>query len=69
MFAKSPVLLAVIRRPGCMFCRREAIYLSAMKDKLDAKNVRLIGVVHETKGVEEFKPYLAGDTFFDPEVS
>lgn len=58
-------MLAVIRRPGCMFCRREASYLSAMKDKLDAKNVQLIGVVHETKGVEEFKPYLKGHVFFD----
>ncbi|KAI6189813.1 Selenoprotein U [Aphelenchoides bicaudatus] len=67
LFEKSPVLLAVIRRPGCMFCRREAKYLSDMKDKLDAKNVKLIGVVHETKGVKEFQPYLSGDVFFDPE--
>lgn len=40
-----------------------------MKDKLDAKNVQLVGVVHETKGAEEFKPYLKGDLYFDPEVS
>jgi thiol-disulfide isomerase/thioredoxin len=68
LFEKGPVLLAVIRRPGCMFCRREASQLSALKDKLDAKNVRLVGVVHETLGVEEFKPYLGGDVYFDQEV-
>jgi len=67
LFAKGPVLMAVIRRPGCMFCRREVGHLSAMKEKLDAKGVRLIGVVHETLGVEEFKPYLKGDVYFDAE--
>ncbi|KAI6228902.1 Selenoprotein U [Aphelenchoides fujianensis] len=83
LFAKSPVLLYAIRRPGCMFCRRqvppcfpnpihsfdcsEAEQLSSLKGKLDSKGVRLVGVVHETLGVEEFKPYLKGDVFFDPE--
>jgi len=67
LFDKSAVLLAVIRRPGCMFCRREASQLSAMKSQLDAKNVKLVGVVHETKGVEQFKPYLEGEVYFDPE--
>lgn len=57
-----------VRRPGCTFCRREASTISSIKDKLDAKGVKLIGVVHESLGVEEFKPYFKGDLFLDTEV-
>ena len=58
----------VVRRPGCVFCRREAKYLSHLKDKFDAKNVRLIGVVHEKLEISSFRPFLNGDVFFDSEV-
>lgn len=58
----------MIRRPGCLFCRREASQLSDMKAKFDQKRVKMIAIVHETKGVEEFKPYFKGDVYFDPEV-
>uniref|UniRef100_A0A914D3R7 Peroxiredoxin-like 2A n=1 Tax=Acrobeloides nanus TaxID=290746 RepID=A0A914D3R7_9BILA len=56
-----------VRRPGCAFCRKEAKELSSIKDQLDKAGVRLLGVVHETKGVNEFKPYLAGDVYYDSE--
>lgn len=58
----------VIRRPGCSFCRREAINISGLSDKLNAKGVRLIGVLHEFLGAEEFKPYFKGDLYLDLEV-
>jgi hypothetical protein len=39
-----------------------------MKAKFDQKRVKMIAIVHETKGVEEFKPYFKGDVYFDPEA-
>jgi hypothetical protein len=65
---EGPVLLAVIRRPGCVLCRREAGELSKLKTELDARGIRLIGVVHETLGVEEFRPYLQGPIYYDEKV-
>uniref|UniRef100_A0A7E4VIQ2 Peroxiredoxin-like 2A n=1 Tax=Panagrellus redivivus TaxID=6233 RepID=A0A7E4VIQ2_PANRE len=67
LFDAKPTLVMAVRRPGCTFCRKEAKDLSQIKDKLDAAGVQLVGVVHETKGVDDFKPFLAGDVYFDSE--
>uniref|UniRef100_A0A914E004 Peroxiredoxin-like 2A n=1 Tax=Acrobeloides nanus TaxID=290746 RepID=A0A914E004_9BILA len=67
IFDQGPVLVMAVRRPGCAFCRKEAKELSSIKDQLDKAGVRFLGVVHETKGVNEFKPYLAGDVYYDSE--
>jgi hypothetical protein len=42
--------------------------LSSLKPELDQKGIPLIGVVHETTGVEEFKPFLKGDIYLDDKV-
>lgn len=42
--------------------------MSKLKQELDACGVRLIGVVHETLGVEEFRPYLQGPIYYDEKV-
>ena len=42
--------------------------LSSLTPELDHKGVPLIGVVHETIGVEEFKPYFKGDIYLDEKV-
>ena len=63
----SPLLVMAVRRPGCTFCRREASTISGITEKLNAKGVRLIGVVHESLGVDEFRPYLKGDLYLDVE--
>lgn len=59
----------VIRRPGCVLARRETGELSKLKDQLDEKGVHLIGVVHETLGVEEFRPYFQGPIYYDEKVN
>jgi len=57
--AHMPMLIYVIRRPGCTFCRSEASRISEeFGPKLREKNVSVIGVVHETLGAEEFRPFL-----------
>jgi hypothetical protein len=52
-----------------VLCRREAGELSKLNEELDARGVRLIGVVHETLGVEEFRPFLQGPIYYDEKVS
>lgn len=68
IFDKGPVLVMAVRRPGCTFCRKEATELSQIKDKLDAAGVRFMGVVHEYQGVDQFKPFLKGDVYYDTQV-
>jgi len=69
LFARrSPMLIYVVRRPGCPFCRGQAsrIY-DELGTKLDEKQVSLVGVFHETLGVEEFRPFLKGaELYYDP---
>jgi thiol-disulfide isomerase/thioredoxin len=59
-----------VRRPGCGFCRKEAAQLCSIGKQLGEKGVRVVGVVHETLGVNEFRPFLgcADSIYFDPEV-
>lgn len=47
---------------------QEASRLSSLKPALDQKSIPLIGVVHETIGVEEFKEFFKGDIYLDSEV-
>lgn len=42
--------------------------MSTLKEDLDRAGVALYAVVHETRGVDEFKPYLSGDVYLDVEV-
>lgn len=35
---------------------------------MDARGVRLHAVVHEILGAEEFKPFIKGNVYLDPEV-
>ena len=58
-----------VRRPGCPFCRKEAKELSTLKPDLDSAGIRLMAVVHETLGVNEFKPFFDGDVYYDKDVS
>uniref|UniRef100_A0A915EF99 Peroxiredoxin-like 2A n=1 Tax=Ditylenchus dipsaci TaxID=166011 RepID=A0A915EF99_9BILA len=67
IFYQSPVLVFAVRRPGCAFCREQASALSKIVEKLNNHGVRLVGVVHETLGVDEFRPFLKGDLYFDKE--
>uniref|UniRef100_A0A914WST4 Peroxiredoxin-like 2A n=1 Tax=Plectus sambesii TaxID=2011161 RepID=A0A914WST4_9BILA len=63
----QPTLVMAVRRPGCLLCREEAAALSALKPELDKAGIRLCGVVHETRGVDKFKPYFQGDLYYDVE--
>jgi len=46
-------------------CREEAAELSSLKPELDAHGVTLYAVVHETRGVDEFRNFFKGDIYLD----
>lgn len=48
-------------------CREEALGLSSLQPELSALGVELYAVVHQTLGVEEFRPFFKGDIFLDSE--
>ncbi|CAB3998381.1 Hypothetical predicted protein [Paramuricea clavata] len=60
MQCKQTVLASAVS-----LCREEASVLSSLKAELDQRGIPLIGVVHETIGVEEFKPFFKGDIYLD----
>eukprot|EP00795_Rhopilema_esculentum_P005329 gene5329-499_t len=43
----------------------EAAGLSSLKGDLDNLGIKLVGIVHERKGTEEFKSFLKGPLFLD----
>ena len=42
--------------------------MSSLKPQLDEMGFRLFAVVHELKGVEQFKPFFDGEIYLDAEV-
>ncbi|KIH60545.1 hypothetical protein ANCDUO_09203 [Ancylostoma duodenale] len=69
LFSKGPTMVMAVRRPGCMLCRKEAAELSTLEPNMKAAGINLVAVVHETKGVNDFKPYFKGEVYFDKESS
>ncbi|KHJ98628.1 hypothetical protein OESDEN_01382 [Oesophagostomum dentatum] len=67
LFSKAPTMVMAVRRPGCLLCRKEAAELSSLEPNMKAAGINLIAVVHETKGVDNFKPYFKGDVYYDKE--
>ena len=47
---------------------QEASELSSLLPHLRAAEYKLYAVVHEKRGVEEFRPFFKGDIFLDEEV-
>jgi len=51
-------------------CREEAKELSSLVPKLNENKIKLVGVVHETLGVDLFRPYFPnGEIYYDPNRS
>uniref|UniRef100_A0A183C4I5 Peroxiredoxin-like 2A n=1 Tax=Globodera pallida TaxID=36090 RepID=A0A183C4I5_GLOPA len=44
---------------GCAFCRKQASALCNARDRFADKGVRVVGVVHEQLGVDQFRPFLS----------
>lgn len=67
LWASQPAVVYVVRRPGCALCREHALDLSAKAAEFKSIGVRLVGVVHETLGADEFARdfFPNGELFFD----
>ncbi|KAI8923445.1 hypothetical protein BC831DRAFT_34525 [Entophlyctis helioformis] len=53
--AGKPILLLVVRRPGCVLCRHEAGELLAFRETIERCGIQLVAVVKEALGTEEFR--------------
>lgn len=69
LWKEQPAIIFVVRRPGCPLCREHALDLSNKQPEFAAKGVKLVGVVHEKLGVEEFSSgfFKNGEIYFDEE--
>lgn len=48
-------------------CREEAKELSSLQPQFEASGFSLIGIVHEKRGVDAFRPYLNAPIYLDAE--
>ncbi|CAN7939619.1 unnamed protein product [Ixodes hexagonus] len=57
------------RRFACPYCRLDAVRLSQIKPQLDKANVRLVGIGHESVGLEDFQKqdFFKGELYIDVE--
>ncbi|CAM9525384.1 unnamed protein product, partial [Discosporangium mesarthrocarpum] len=68
LWKEHPAVVFVVRRPGCPLCREHGKeLLSEKQPDMEAMGVRLVGVVHEKLGVEEFQTgfFKNGEVYFD----
>jgi len=67
LWKDQTVVIAFLRRFGCIFCRQQAQEISALEPILTQNNVKLVGIGLEELGVEEFVSgnYLSGDLYID----
>ncbi|KAJ1991546.1 hypothetical protein H4R33_001304 [Dimargaris cristalligena] len=63
----NPCLILIIRRPGCQFCREEAMELASHRNKLYRNyGIKMIAVIHENLGAQEFSvKYWRGPVYLD----
>ena len=58
LWATQPVLLLVLRRPGCVLCRGESRSLWDKKEEIQKLNMRMVCLLHEAipEEVKDFWP-------------
>ncbi|KAL7749318.1 hypothetical protein RI367_005189 [Sorochytrium milnesiophthora] len=66
----QPVLFVLLRRPGCLFCRHEAVELRKREKEITGRlGVRMVAVVNQQMGAQQFAAeYWKGETYFDPDL-
>ncbi|RHZ45426.1 hypothetical protein Glove_680g37 [Diversispora epigaea] len=73
LWQKEPVLLLVVRRPGCQLCRQQSVKLASYRDLITTNlGIKMIAIVRENlEGeVEEFnKDFWKGQVYLDEESS
>ncbi|CAG8590121.1 4979_t:CDS:2 [Paraglomus occultum] len=69
LWEKNPLLIMVVRRPGCQLCREEVVRYAQHRDLITNKlGIPMIAVVHERidDEVEQFNNgFWSGDVYYD----
>lgn len=68
LWQDGPVLVVVLRRPGCLLCREQAAKVWNEREKFAAAGVKLVCLVHEwiDREIQAYAPdYWGGDLYYD----
>ncbi|KAJ1976998.1 hypothetical protein H4R35_002472 [Dimargaris xerosporica] len=67
LWQHEPALIFVVRRPGCVLCREQALALAARRQLIEEEyGVKMHAVVHEELGALEFqKEFWKGPLYLD----
>ncbi|KAL7749316.1 hypothetical protein RI367_005187 [Sorochytrium milnesiophthora] len=67
LWATQPVLIVFLRRPGCLFCRNEAVQLRKRRKEIEEEyGVRMVAIVNQKLGAQDFATnFWRGETYFD----
>lgn len=71
LWSNNPVLLLVLRRPGCVLCRQETQQYSDRKAEFAALGVTTVVILKEWKPeeVEAFQAYWDGPVYLDSDMA
>lgn len=64
----GPAVIVVLRRPGCMLCREQALKVMDIKPKLDELGVKSVVLFHEwiQREIDAFRPkFWKSDVYYD----
>lgn len=65
LWEKQPVMVMVVRRPGCNLCRAQCMHLLTFKDELDRRNIKFIAISHQEDSAKEFaEMFLKSDEIY-----
>ncbi|KAL7748813.1 hypothetical protein RI367_005726 [Sorochytrium milnesiophthora] len=70
LWQDQPALVVLLRRPGCLFCRNEAVELRKRAEEINKNgNIRMVAIVNQKLGAEDFADnFWQGETYFDHDL-
>ncbi|KAJ1658758.1 hypothetical protein IWQ61_002050 [Dispira simplex] len=71
LWQNKPALLFIVRRPGCVFCREEALSLAQHRTTIENQwGLQMVAIVHEELGALEFQQeFWKGPLYLDADKS
>ncbi|ORZ39027.1 hypothetical protein BCR44DRAFT_1496589 [Catenaria anguillulae PL171] len=70
LWEKSPALIVLIRRPGCLLCRQEAIALNEQRELIAKQyGIRMVAILNQEFGSQDFVTnWWKGEAYFDKDL-
>ncbi|KAF9583970.1 hypothetical protein BGW38_007972 [Lunasporangiospora selenospora] len=66
LWKDQPTIVIAIRRPGCQFCREEAVIFHEIRETLESMGISMVCIVHEKVGADIFQQeFWKGKVYLD----